>query len=130
MRVKALYGKEVEIIDEITQDEIDSIDDRGMPLRFDGMADQIDNIKPLTFIKWSYYDEKEDANASIYEAIRDAEEYDEYCKKHDKSIILFFIILLIASFIGGFLLSNCIKDNTSIKDNTNKQCSCCQNCNN
>lgn len=52
MVVKAKYYKEVEVVDEITEEEIDRIPLHGMPSRFDGMADQIDNEKPLEFNHW------------------------------------------------------------------------------
>lgn len=52
MIVKAKYYKEVEVIDEITEEEIERIPLHGMPSRFDCMADQIDNEQPLEFNHW------------------------------------------------------------------------------
>lgn len=57
MIVKAKYHKEIEVIDEITQEEIDRIPLYGMPDRFDGMADQIDNERPLEFSQWEFVED-------------------------------------------------------------------------
>lgn len=54
MIVKAKYHKEIEVIDEITKEEIDRIPLYGMPDRFDCMADQIDNEQPLELDYWEY----------------------------------------------------------------------------
>lgn len=58
MIVKAKYHKEIEVIDDISQEEIDRICQYGMPNRFDCMADEIDNEKPLEFSSWSYVEDK------------------------------------------------------------------------
>ena len=56
--VRAKYFKEVEVTDEISKEEIERISKYGMPDRFDGMADQIDNEKPLEFVHWDYVPDK------------------------------------------------------------------------
>ena len=57
MIVKAKYYKEIEVVDKITKEEIDCIPLYGMPSRFDGMADQIDNEQPLKFNYWEYVED-------------------------------------------------------------------------
>lgn len=57
MIVRAKYYKEVEVVDEITEEEIDRIPLYGMPDRFDGMADQIDNEQPLELKHWEYIED-------------------------------------------------------------------------
>lgn len=58
MIVKAKYYKEVEVTDDITEEEIERICRYGMPDRFDCMADDIDNEKPLEFVSWDYVSDK------------------------------------------------------------------------
>jgi hypothetical protein len=58
MIVKAKYYKEIEVTDDISKEEIERICKSGMPDRFDCMADEIDNEKPLEFMSWSYVDDK------------------------------------------------------------------------
>lgn len=57
MIVRAKYYKEIEVVDEITKEEIDRIPLYGMPDRFDGMADQIDNERPLEFSQWEFVED-------------------------------------------------------------------------
>ncbi len=54
MIVKAKYHKEIEVTDDISEEEIDRICQYGMPDRFDCMADDIDNEKPLEFDSWEF----------------------------------------------------------------------------
>lgn len=58
MIVKAKYYKEIEVMDDISEEEIERICRYGMPDRFDCMADDIDNEKPLEFVCWSYVEDK------------------------------------------------------------------------
>jgi hypothetical protein len=58
MIVKAKYKKEIEVIDEISEEEIGRICQYGMPDRFDCMADDIDNDQPLEFSSWSFVEDK------------------------------------------------------------------------
>ncbi len=66
MKVIAKYVKEVEVSDDISEDEIKDIKDKGIPYRFDCMADAVDDIKPLSLSSLSY-------NGTEYK-INDAEE--------------------------------------------------------
>jgi hypothetical protein len=53
MKIKAKYCKEIEVIDELSQEEInDLLNENILPDRFDCIADNIDNEKPLMFQNW------------------------------------------------------------------------------
>ena len=56
--VRAKYIKEIEVVEEVTDEEIERIAKYGMPDRVDGMADQIDNEQPLEFVRWEYVPDK------------------------------------------------------------------------
>lgn len=73
MKVIAKYIKEVKVSDDMSEDEIKDIKDKGMPYRFDCMADAVDDIKPLSLSSLSYNGTEykiNDAEEEIYKVIK------------------------------------------------------------
>lgn len=98
MIVKAKYHKEIEVTDDISQEEIDRICQYGMPDRFDCMADEIDNEKPLEFGSWEFVEDK------YYEPNNQSKESDnttERPKTHTN--VLKWLFPIIFAIISGIV---------------------------
>jgi len=95
MQVRARYFKEIEIIDDATEEEIKKFDTEGMPARFDGMADEVDNKKPLLFLDYEIIDES-------------YKEEKKRLKRNERAIIICFALFFDAtiSFVLGIIYKN------------------------
>ena len=101
MIVKAKYHKEIEVTDDISQEEIDRICQYGMPDRFDCMADEIDNEKPLEFGSWEFV---EDKYYKPTQNIPKQEELTEEVKKTDIQLtVLNRLMLIVFSIVFGIV---------------------------
>ena len=95
MIVKAKYYKEIEVIDDISKEEIDRICQYGMPDRFDCMADDIDNEKPLEFDSWEFVED------TYYKPYTPPNIIKEKPKKSKKSLLANILAAIIFASVFG-----------------------------
>lgn len=104
MKIKAIYTKTIEVEADISKEEFDNIESDGLPVNFDYMADEIDNVQPLEFDHYILLESDNESNEL------------KKCKKLTKQQIQLISVLLVGLIISiaGSIINIVIYQDTEI----------------